>query len=167
MIIKTQKFQFPKYLYFSILLKSALARSGWIILLVFSMAVYQGVKGINSTVLILGALPLAFFLYLVIRCWIHASSKKNALFYKERFFEIDTEYLVSFLEDGTTNKIKINNIARVVKKGGSYRLFLTRKQFIYIPLNAFRTNGDINRFDSILKMRKREPILNAKRKPSQ
>jgi hypothetical protein len=167
MLIKTTKFQFPKSLYFSILLKSALSRNGWIILLVFSMAVYQGVKGINSTILVLGALPLAFFLYLVIRCWIHASSKKNELFYKERFFEIDDEYLVSFLEDGTTNKIKINNIARVVKKGQCYRLFLTRKQFIYIPFNAFRTKGDINRFDSILKARKREPILNAKRKPSQ
>jgi type VI protein secretion system component VasK len=166
MLIKTKKFQFPKFLYFSILLKSALSRSGWIILLVFSMAVYQGVKGVNSTVLILGALPLIFFLYLVIRCWFHASSKKNELFYKERFFEIDDDYLVSFLEDGTINKIKINNIARVVKKSGSYRLFLTRKQFVYIPLNAFRTNGDINRFDSILKMRKREPIVNSIRKPS-
>ena len=167
MLIKTNKFQFPKFLYFSILFKSALTRSGWIILLMFSMAVYQGVKGINSTVLILGALSVAYFLYLMIRCWIHASSKKNELFYKERFFEIDDQYLVSFLEDGTTNKIKINNIARVVKKGGSYRLFLTRKQFVYIPLSAFRTAGDINRFDSILKSRKREPLLNTRRKPSQ
>ncbi|MGE5581533.1 MAG: YcxB family protein [Bacillota bacterium] len=153
-VIKTAKFRFPKSLYFIILFKSAFLRSWWIVALLFSMAVYQGVKGLNSTAFLLGMLPLIFLLYLGGRCWIHASSKRNALFYKERSFEIDEEFLTSKFEDGTVNKIRIDSVARVIKKGGYYRLFLNKKQFIYIPLNAFRTSGDINRFDSILKARK-------------
>jgi hypothetical protein len=154
MLIKTKEFQFPKSLYFMILFKSSLTKSWWIVALLASMAVYQGVKGFSKSLLLLGGLAMVFPSYLVIRCWVHASSKKNRLFFKERSFEIDYQFLISRFPDGTENKIKLDTIIGVRKKKKAYHLFISKRQFIYLPYSAFYSDKDINYFESILRTRK-------------
>jgi hypothetical protein len=122
-------------------------------ILIGGYGIFKGIKGWTNILLI--ALPFMFFSYLVFRCWIHMNSKKNGLFFKERFFEIDDKSLTAKFPDGSSNKIMIDDILRVVKKSGSYQLFLSKKSFIYIPLSAFKTSGDIDKFDFYLKSRKR------------
>ena len=156
MTIKTKEFSFPKVEYLKILVMNSLRRNVWasvFMILVGGYGTLQRLKGWTNILLI--ALPFLFLSYLVMRCWIHLNSKKNTLFFKERFFEIDERTLICRFPDGSSNKILIDDILRVVKKSGFYQLFLSKKSFIYIPLTAFRTNGDIEKFDFYLKSRKR------------
>jgi hypothetical protein len=154
-MIKTKEFSFPKSIYRKILIANSLKRSLWALVFLVIIAFYQSTKGPSSMLLFLSALPVVYLSYLVVRCCIHANSKVHRLFFKERVFEVDNQNIDIIFKDGTASKIQINNIARVVKNSRYYLLFLTKKQFIYVPLFAFRTPGDINNFDSILKARKR------------
>jgi hypothetical protein len=154
-MIKTKEFPFPKWVYLRILIKNSLKRSLWALVFLISIAVYQATKGASGMMLFLAALPVVYISYIVIRCWIHTNSKTNELFFRERVFEIDNEVIMIGFKQGASTKIEIPKIARVVKNTKYYLLFLNKKQFVYVPLSAFRTPGDINRFDSILKARKR------------
>ena len=157
MIIKTKEFSFPKAEYLKILVNNSLRRNMWSVvfmILIAGYAIFQGTggyamfKGTQGWVnILLAALPVVFFSYLVFRCWIHVNSKKNDAFFKDRFFEIDDKTLSARFPDGSSTKIIIDDILRVVKKSGFYQLFLSKKSFIYIPLSAFKTNGDIEKFD--------------------
>jgi hypothetical protein len=154
-MIKTKEFSFPKQVYWKILTKNSLRRSLWALVFLIAIAIYQVTKGLSITLILLWALPVIYVSYITVRCRIHANSKTNPKFFKERVFEIDNQTIDVILKDGGTSTIQISNIARVVKNSRYYLLFLNKKQFIYAPLSAFRTPGDINAFDSILKARKR------------
>ncbi len=156
MLIKTKEFSFPKIEYLKILVVSSLRKNTWTVvflILVGGYGIFKGVEGWTNILLI--ALPFAFFSYLVLRSWIHMNSKKNKWFFQERFFEIDDKSLICRFPDGSSQKILLAEIVRVVKKSGYYQLFLSKKSFIYIPWKAFKTNGDIDKFDFYLKSRKR------------
>jgi hypothetical protein len=154
-MIKTKEFSFPKSVYLKILIINSLKRSLWAVVFLIMIVLYQATKGPSNLLLILIALLVALISYLVFKCWRHSNSKTQRLFFKERVFEINSQSIDVLFTEGTASKIQINDIARVVKNKEYYLLFLTKKQFIYVPLFAFRTPGDINSFDAILKARKR------------
>jgi hypothetical protein len=156
-MIKTKEFAFPKLVYLRILVKNSLKRSLWALVFLIAVAAYQATKGPSKTTFLVAVLPIIYLSYVVIRCWIHSNSKKTSpLFFKERVFEIDDQTIMIGFKQGASTKIEIPKIARVIKNSQYYLLFLNKKQFIYVPLSAFRTPGDIARFDSILKARKRK-----------
>lgn len=154
-MIKTKEFPFPKSIYIKILVFNSLKRSLWAFVFMIVLAGYQATKGPSLTLLLIAVLPVLLLSYIVFRCWMHSNTKTHRLFFKERTFEINSKDIDIILKDGSTSKIQINDIARVVKNSSYYLLFLTKKQFIYVPLSAFKTPGDVNGFDSILKARKR------------
>jgi hypothetical protein len=154
-MIRTKEFTFPKFEYMKILIKNSLKRSLWAFAFLILIACYQATKGPSLMLLLLIGLVFVFLSYIVVRCWMHSNSKNHRLFFKERVFEINSQTIDIVFKEGTTSTIQIGKIARVVKNSKCYLLFLTKKQFIYVPLSAFKTPGDINGFDSILKARKR------------
>jgi hypothetical protein len=152
-MIITEKFTFPKIEYFKILLQNTIKKCWWVLAILIVMIAYGAIKESSQVTILLSILPLIYILYLVIRCWLHACSKKNKLFYQERYFEVNNHSIICHFNEGTTNEIKLCKIARVIKNPKYYRLFLSKKHFIYIPLAVFRSINDINEFDSFLKAR--------------
>ena len=158
MVIKTKEFCFTAPEYFRIILKNAMKRSWWVIVLLFSMAVYEASRsGLTRPLLYMAALAAVYPLYIILRCWLAVHNKKNTQFFKERYFEIDQQSLGVFFKNGTgvPTQVKLENIFRVVKRKQGYQLFLSRKQFMYLPLSAFRSQDESNRFDFWLKDRKK------------
>jgi hypothetical protein len=153
-MIKTKEFAFPKSIYIRILIKNSLKRSLWAFIFLIVVAAYQFTKGMSNTTLLLIALPIVYLLYIIIRCWMHTNSKINKLFFKGRVFEIDNQTIIITFNGKIASEIRIVDIARVIKNSKYYLLFMSKKKFIYVPISAFRTTGDISRFDSILKARK-------------
>ena len=154
-MIKTKEFPFPKSVYLKILIKNSIKRSLWALAFLVIVASYQATKGPSAMLLLLGALPVAYLSYIILRCWMHSNAKTNRLFFKERSCEIDDQTIRIVFKEGTDSTIQIVKIARVVKNAQYYLLFLNKKQFIYVPLIAFKTPGDMAKFDFILKSRKR------------
>jgi hypothetical protein len=128
----------------------------WAVVFMIMVSIYGVFKGVGGWAnLLLIALPVGFFSYLILRCWIHMNTKKNKWFFRERLFEIDEKSLTCRFPDGNSQKIVMNEIVRVIKKSGYYQLFLSKKSFVYIPWSAFKTSGDMDKFDFYLKSRKR------------
>ncbi len=154
-MIKTKEFPFSKPIYLKILVKNSLKRSVWALVFLVAIVAYQATKGPSTTLLFISALPLIYLSYLMMRCWRHSNAKTHRLFFRERGFEIDEQTIRIVFKDEIPIEIRIAKIARVVKNNQYYLLFLDKKQFVYVPLTAFKTPGDMERFDFILKSRKR------------
>lgn len=156
-MIKTKEFVFPRTLYLSILIQEQLQRSWWAGVFLVGITVYTSTQK-NSLGPWSLLLPMIYLAYIFMRCWMHTNSKKNQLFFAERHFEVDNQFINCHFVQGTVNKIAINDIARVVKNRRFYRLFLNKKQFVYLPVDVFKTPGDMERFDNLLRSRKRKTL---------
>lgn len=154
MAIKTKEFTFPRTLYFAILVQDTVRRSWWAAMFLVGISVFESTQK-NSLGFLWLLFPAAYFIYVLIRCWMHVGSKVNPYFFAERYCEIDDRALLFKFTQGRIDKIGIDSIMRVVKNRQYYRLFINKKQFIYMPVNVFRTKGDMQRFDELLKARKR------------
>ncbi|HEX7712499.1 MAG TPA: YcxB family protein [Bacillota bacterium] len=154
MAIQTKEFRFTKAVYFRNLLDNYLQKSWWAVFFLGFVVIYAAYRGERQTLWICMGLALAYPIYILIRCFIHTNSKRNRLFFAERYFVIDNQLITGHFHDGSTNRIQLSSIVRVIKKGGAYQLFISKRQFIYIPVSCFKTPQDIERFDKLLKQRK-------------
>lgn len=154
MAIQTNEFRFTKTIYFRNLVASYVQKSWWAIFFLGFVVIYAAYQGELRTLWICIGIALSYPIYILIRCYIHINSKRNRLFFAERYFVIDSQFITGYFHDGSTNRIKLSNIVRVVKKSGIYQLFISKKQFIYLPLSCFRSSKDIESFDMMLKQRK-------------
>lgn len=150
-VIQTKEFAFTKEQYFEILFRNSLKKNWWASVFLLVIAGYQLSKGLSLITWLLTALPFVFLGYLAVRSWTHVISKQNKLFFKKRAFEIDDQNLTCRFTDGGINKIELKKIIRVIKGKKYYQLFLSKKQFIYLPLKAFHSSEDLNRFESLFR----------------
>ncbi len=153
MKLRTKTFSFTKPIYFQILSKNTLKRNWWMLAMIGAFAGYQVTKAQWETALWIGLSAVVFFAFLMYRCWRHANRKTNPLFYADRHFEVDNQLLNCKFKNGALNQIKLADIRRVIKTPGHYELYLNKKSFIFLPLQAFQSAQDITAFESILRGR--------------
>ncbi|HLO84707.1 MAG TPA: YcxB family protein [Nostocaceae cyanobacterium] len=68
-----------------------------------------------------------------------------------RYWEIDENFLFIYYEDGSSSKFRFEHLIQAVKTKEYYLLYLTAAgQFHYIPVTAFESEKDINRFELLL-----------------
>lgn len=154
MAIQTKEFRFTKAVYFRNLLDNYLQRSRWAVFFLGFVVIYAAWRGERRTLWICLGFALSYPIYILIRCFFHINSKRNRLFFAERYFVIDNQFITGYFHDGSTNRIRLSSIVRVIKKSGYYQLFISRSRFIYIPLSCFKSPQDIERFDKLLNQRK-------------
>jgi len=96
----------------------------------------------------------------VIQYWIYAHSPDNRIYLLPRFYEIDSDQLVEWMEDGTSSTIKTGRLIRVMKIAKAYLLFIVKNEYIYLPFDAFKKSGDLEWFETeIAEKIKRLPRL--------
>ncbi|MGV8094669.1 MAG: YcxB family protein [Mangrovibacterium sp.] len=88
-----------------------------------------------------------FQILLIVQYWFYARSKDNKVFFLSRYYEIDTEKIVGFLEDGTSTPIKIEHFIRAIKIDNYNLLYLSKTQFIYLPNECFKSETDRQWFE--------------------
>ncbi|MGV8137142.1 MAG: YcxB family protein [Mangrovibacterium sp.] len=86
-------------------------------------------------------------IFLVAQYWFYSHSKDNKVFFLSRYYEIDKEKIVGFLEDGTSTPIKIEHFIRVIKIDNYNLLYLSKMQFIYLPKECFTSETDRQWFE--------------------
>lgn len=85
--------------------------------------------------------------FLVAQYWLYAHSKDNRIYLLPRFFEIASEQIVEWMDDGTSSTIKTERIISVMRTGKCYLLFIAKNEYIYLPFSAFETDTDRKWFD--------------------
>jgi len=92
------------------------------------------------------AISIILPIYCVIHFWRFSYSKENEIFFLERYYTINEEEFVGYLNDGNHNVIKNNYFIKYYEVYNSYLLYISKNQMIYIPKNSFKSTEDLNWF---------------------
>ncbi len=92
-------------------------------------------------------IPPVIFIFVVLYYWWYAHCKQNSIFFKDRYFELDGDFLSGYLDDGTTYKINIKNIIKMQKTSKYLLLYVAKDQFIYMPSECFQSEADLCDFE--------------------
>lgn len=71
-----------------------------------------------------------------------------------RFCEIDDNYFTINYDDGSLDKLNFNHFLKVVRRSEHYLLYVTKISFQYVPIRAFNSEEDINKFEKLVKIKK-------------
>lgn len=92
----------------------------------------------------------AFIILAVLRI---AFRKDNKPYFQSRFMEIESEFITTNLEDGTQLKHKLDNIVTVHIIANAYVILVSANAFLYLPLEAFKSDEDHRLFENELQQR--------------
>lgn len=112
------------------------------------MAIIFLVNGINVPVQMF--FPLFAIIYpalIVIQFWKYVTSKDNKLLLLERFYEIDNEKINGIIDRETYSPIKLDHFIKADLVRNTYLLFVSKNQFIFIPVDAFESHQDREWFE--------------------
>lgn len=91
---------------------------------------------------------IAYFLALPL--FFQVQKRTSALNFQNRYCEIDENFFTIFYEDGSMVKLNYAHFIQVMKKADYYFLYMTKAQFYYLPVAAFKSEKDIHRFELFL-----------------
>lgn len=146
--ITTGKVKLTNQKLFRILIRVYLKKRWWLlvwvwILIVILLLMENRDMLTNSLIVFMVLIQIL----LIAQYWFHSRSKDNKVFFLSRYYEIDREKIVGFLEDGTSTPIKIEHFIRVIKIDNYNLLYLSKTQFIYLPDECFTGETDRQWFE--------------------
>lgn len=97
---------------------------------------------------------ILFLIFLFFFLLISVKPEKDKLLFQKHSFEIDNNFLITYLEDKSNSKIKLSNIIRAVKKFRYYFLYVSQNQLICLSFDSFFSEKDRDIFESLLKTKK-------------
>ncbi len=149
-MIRTRKIELTSdeffYLLLTIYFKRKWLTITWIWLVIFIL-LFNAARIITIEYWLVGILCF-LQIALVVQYWLYAHSKDNRIYLSPRFFEIDSDQVVEWMDDGTSSTIKTERIIRVMRTGKCYLLFIAKNEYIYLPFVAFENEEDKQWFDS-------------------
>jgi hypothetical protein len=146
-MIQTETFSLTRRRYLQVLLRLYFRRRWWLWCF-FTLAFLIGVIFVNWLFILAPPLTLGCVLLFY---WRHAYSKANRIFFRERRFELDNEFLSAYLDDGTTDRVNLRNIIRIDKQADCFLLHIARLLYIYVPFACFKSPADLYEFESIVR----------------
>lgn len=122
------------------------------ILSVFGLLVFQDRRFVSY--LIVGWLTVGGFgvIYALIVLRL-ARHKDNQVYFRERYVEVDEQFVRTIFRDGTETKHKLDNIIRVRNMAAGHFLFVSANTFLFIAHSAFKTAQDYEWFQELLRTR--------------
>ncbi|MGL6194999.1 MAG: YcxB family protein [Thermoguttaceae bacterium] len=85
---------------------------------------------------------------LVVQFIMFLLSKHANTIQRKRQFSFDSEMMHILLEDGSNSSTKLDHIVASKRSGNYYKLFLNNYQFVPIPVDAFRSQEDREKFET-------------------
>jgi hypothetical protein len=152
MAIRTKEFTLSKKDCFLIITINYFKSRWWLVTLLLLVLLYSTIPHLRF---LLVFASVAYLFWTIVWFWLFVNSKKNKIFFKKIYYEIDDEFITGYIEDSSLSKIKLSNIVKVVKTKKYYLLYISQIQFIYVPLNIFTSENDVNNFNLLLAQSKR------------
>ena len=147
-MIRTDKIKLTSKGLFNILITAYLKKRWWLVAWIWLMIAILLVRQNNDSLgyFIVAALIL-FQAVMVFQYWSYSRSKDNDTFLQERYFEIDSDRIVGITIDGASEPIETQKIINLIKTSKYYLLYTTLTQFIYIPVDSFKSSEDKEWFE--------------------
>ncbi|MBK1987147.1 YcxB family protein [Sphaerospermopsis aphanizomenoides BCCUSP55] len=154
MTIKTKTFQFtPQQLKQLITSHYFRQRKRILIICLICMVIGTGLTIFVSTNFI-GLAGYFGFLFIVLSLppfLINMKKTQPIANFLPRYWEVDSEFITIYFEDGSLSKFRFEHLCKADKITEYYLLYLTPAgYFHYLPIAAFESEKDINRFELFL-----------------
>ena len=147
-MIKTKKVHLTAKELFSILIIRYLKKRWWLFAWIWLPAAFFLFDGIYESIDIFSiAFAVIYPFIIVIQFWVHVTSKDNKVLLLERYYEIDSDKINGIIDQDTCSLIKIEHFIKVELVRKTYLLYISKNQFVYIPVNAFKTDLDKEWFE--------------------
>ena len=148
-MITTKKISLTSKQFFKLLINIYIKKRWWVFLWIWiSIVLLLGLQPTKEFEIFLVFFLVLFQILLVFNYWRYSHSKKNKIFFLERYYEIDNEKIIGIIEDGTTTTVRIEHFIKVIKIKGYYLLYLSQSQFLYIPNECFNNRDDQDWFEN-------------------
>ncbi|MEW5820861.1 MAG: YcxB family protein [Cyanobacteriota bacterium] len=72
----------------------------------------------------------------------YSKSRQIKAFLGKRLMIIDDNFIDTKLANGNEGKYKVNNIVKVLEQKEYLLLYINKKEFLYVPKNAFKNQED-------------------------
>jgi predicted membrane protein len=147
-MITTKKVKLTPREFFLILIIRHIKKQWWLFAAIWFLAIIFLVNGINDPVQMF--FPVFAIIYpalIVIQFWKYVTSKDNKLLLLERYYEIDNEKINGVIDRDTYSPIKLDHFIKVDWIRNTYLLYVSKNQFIYIPVDAFESDPDREWFE--------------------
>lgn len=72
------------------------------------------------------AMPVLYPAFVVIQLWRFRKSPENAIFYREKYYEIDAGGITAYVDGGSQSIIKMDAIIKVDNVGNYYLLYILK-----------------------------------------
>ncbi len=145
--MKTQEFALSQEDYIVISFLYLLRTWGWLHALLFVLSLLVVILVADLVVM---AVWLALWIALpVLYGFVFAQqaySRGNEALFRRRYCEISEEFIQSFAEDGTTERLRWDYVVRVWKFFRYYLVFPSNAAFVLLPVDAFQNEADHQRF---------------------
>lgn len=146
-MITTKKVKLSSKDYFNILILRYIKRRWWLIVWIWILTIIIWFIGDNGEIeYFFTFFAIVYPILLVFQFWRYAKSKDNKIFLLERYYEIDKDKINGIIDDDTNSPIKIEHFIKVDLIKNIYLLYIAKNQFIYIPINCFQSDSDLDWF---------------------
>jgi len=147
-MITTKKVKITPRELFLILIIRYLKKKWWLFAGLWLLAIYFAADGINDPVQMFFLLfAIIFPVLILIQHWLYVASKDNKIMFLERYYEIDNERINGIIDHDTYSPIKIDHFIKVDMIRNTYLLYVSKNQFLYIPIDAFENDTDREWFE--------------------
>lgn len=152
MKLELNRYALDRRVYFRILLRNYLRRRWWslglglILLILFAFAYVYAREAIELIHYAAIAILVLFPALYVLRFYRFAFSERNAPFFEERAAWIDDRALTVRFDDGTEDTIPWDKVVRIRDFGDYFLIYVSRRQFAYLPKSAFPRQEDLDSF---------------------
>lgn len=147
-MITTKKIKLTSKKYFKILITRYIIKRWWLIVCVWTLAIIMWFIGNHGAFeyYYFTSMAISYPFLLVWKLWRYANSKDNKLFMLERYYEMDKNKITAIIDDDINSPMKMEYFIRVYLIKNTYLLYIAKNQFIYIPIDSFKSESDLNWF---------------------
>ncbi len=148
-MIKTKKIKLTPKDLFLILIFRYIKKRWWLFVWIWVLTTIIASEKINDSFdMFFVVFAIIYPILLVIQFWRYVISKDNKLLLLERYYEIDNNKINGIIDQDTYSPIKLDHFIRVDLIRNTYLLYVTKTQFIYIPIDSFESDLDREWFEN-------------------
>jgi hypothetical protein len=145
-MITTKNIQLTPKKYFSIMINRYIRQRWWLYAFLWLITILLSLIKVDMFTIFMLCFSVLYPLAIIFTYKRYAKSNDNKIAFIEKHYQIDETTLTSYLSDGTSGTIKLQNIIKTVKAKDCFLLFISKGQFYYFPYNSFNSEDDFQTF---------------------
>lgn len=142
----SKEFQLTPQIYFRILILKYVKKRFIFYIFLWVATIAIATISMNLITIFLIFYSVFYPLFIIFYYYRFARTKANKIIFLKRHIEIAADKMIVHIEDGTKSEILLSNIIQVIRYKSYSLIYISKNQFVYIPLTAFHSVDEFATF---------------------